>query len=459
MIFCAEIKKHIQDAESKYVFALDIFQEKIQSAIDCTCVERVVVSNLTQEMSFFSKTGAILLKKAPVLPALEDARFICWKQFMKNNTGESSTANKPEAPAFITYTGGTTGGSKGVLLSSAAVLAVSQQYIIGENRPRPESKWMLVLPLFIAFGIICVSIPFMTGMTVIVRLPMGETIGDVCKKFRPNYYVFSPAFWEEFADKKETIDLSCLISPISGGDVLTEKAEKKVDDYLRRCGCKTKLMNGYGMSEVCAAVSVNFDRIYEFGSVGAPFVKNVISAFDVDSGKELTYGQEGEICIHTPSMMIGYLKNPEETENIIRRHDDGLLWVHSGDLGYISENGFVHISGRLKRYILTFYNGVAKKVFSLDIEKKLIENPLVEKCVAVPIEDEQFNQMPAAFVVLSKGVEAGKETENNLRKYADDNMEFVYRPARYFFVDSFPHTKVGKVDYRALEATAKKTSI
>lgn len=447
----SEIKRHLLDAESKYVFTLDIFQETIQASISDTCVEKVVVSALTQEMSFYNKAGARLLKKIPALPRVTDDRFMSWSQFVKYNTGESSIAKDPTTPAFITYTGGTTGGSKGVLLSSAAVLAVSEQYIIGEQRISPDSKWMLVLPLFIAFGLICVSIPFMTGMTIIIRLPMGETIGDVCKRFRPNYYVFSPAFWEDFADKNEKIDLSSLVSPISGGDVLTEKAEKKIDKYLQRCGCKTKLMNGYGMSEVCAAVSVNYDQIYEFGSVGAPFVKNIISAFDVDSGKELQYGQEGEICIQTPSMMIGYLKNEEETNNIIRRHDDGLLWVHSGDLGYVSENGFIHISGRLKRYILTFYNGVAKKVFSLDIEKKLIENPLVEKCVAVPYDSEEFNQVPVAFIILSKGVEANRETEKALRKYADENMEDIYRPARYFFVDSFPHTKVGKIDYRTLE--------
>lgn len=454
-----EIKNHIMDAKSKFIFALDIFQEKILASIDGTYVEKVVVSNLTQEMSLFNKVGAMMLKKIQVLPIVEDPRFVSWKQFMKYNTGESSTAKKPETPAFITYTGGTTGGSKGVLLSSTAVLAVSQQYIIGEDRAKPERKWMHVQPLFIAFGLICITIPLMTGMQIIIRLPLSETIGDVCKKFKPHYYVYGPAFWEDFADKNEIIDLSDLLSPISGGDVLTEKAERKVDEYLQRCGCKTKLMNGYGMSEVCAAVSVNFDRIYEFGSVGAPFVKNVISAFSVDSGKELTYGQEGEICIHTPSMMIGYLKNEEETNNIIRMHDDGLLWVHSGDLGYISENGFVHISGRLKRYFLTFFNGVIKKVFSLDIEKKMIENPLVEKCVAVPFDDEKYNQVPVAFVVLSKGVEPNKETEKALRKYAEENMEFVYRPVKYIFVHSFPHTKVGKVDYRALEAKAKETSI
>jgi long-chain acyl-CoA synthetase len=191
--------------------------------------------------------------------------------------------------------------------------------------------------------------------------------------------------------------------------------------------------------------------IYEFGSVGVPFIKNIISAFDVDSGKELPYGQEGEICIHTPSMMLGYLNNQTETDNIIKKHDDGLLWVHSGDLGYISENGFVHISGRLKRYCLTFYNGVAKKVFSLDVEKKMIQSPYVENCVTVPVNHKDYNQVHAAYVILAKGVEANTETEAALYKYANENMDFVYRPFKIIFVNQYPRTKVGKINYRALE--------
>ena len=198
-----------------------------------------------------------------------------------------------------------------------------------------------------------------------------------------------------------------------------------------------------------------YGHIYEFGSVGVPFIKNIISAFDVDSGKELPYGQEGEICIHTPSMMLGYLNNQTETDNIIKKHDDGLLWVHSGDLGYISENGFVHISGRLKRYCLTFYNGVAKKVFSLDVEKKMIQSPYVENCVAVPVNHKDYNQVHAAYVILAKGVEANTETEAALYKYANENMDFVYRPFKFIFVNQYPRTKVGKIDYRALELSSQ----
>lgn len=101
--------------------------------------------------------------------------------------------------------------------------------------------------------------------------------------------------------------------------------------------------------------------MYKSGSVGITFLQNILSAFDVDTGKELSYGEEGEICICTPSRMLGYINKPDETANILWKHEDGKLRVHTGDLGYIDEDGFVYINGRLKRYKLRIGDGLHKK--------------------------------------------------------------------------------------------------
>lgn len=450
-----EIKRHINSAGSSIIFALDLFQDKILNIINDTKVRTVVVGNLMQGMSLLNRVGATLWKKMKPIPLPADSRFISWKQFLKRGSGTSSTSHNPEAPAFITYTGGTTGGSKGVLLSNKAVIAVAQQYITGERELYRSSNWIQVLPLFIAYGVTCsLMIPLTVGMTLIVRIPMADSIVQLCKKFKPNHVMYGPAFWEAFADDNEDLDLSYFIAPITGGDTLPEKVENKINAYLEKCGSPYKIMNGYGMTEVGAAVSCNFRHAYEFGSVGVPFVKNVVSTFDVETGKELPIGEEGEICINTLSAMIGYLNNPEETSNILKRHEDGLLWIHSGDLGYISENGFIHISGRLKRYMLCIANGIQKKVFTLDIEKALVKHPAVEKIVVVPVDDKVINQAPVAFVVLSDKEADQATVEHSLQKFAEENLEAVYRPKKYFFVPKYPLTKVGKVDYRALEQEA-----
>lgn len=454
-----ELKKYILDVKSKIVVTLDLFQDKFAQIANETQLEKVIVARSTGSMSPTNQLGARLFKGIKPIPLPDDSRFITWKKFFETKKESKRTCHDADAPAIITYTGGTTGGSKGAILSNKAIIAVAQQYIIGERELRRESKWMQVLPLFIAYGVTCsLMIPLTIGMTLIVRIPMSESIVDLYKKFKPNHIMYGPAYWEAFADANENLDLSNLIAPITGGDTLHVATESKINDYLKRHGSPYLLMNGYGMTEVGAAVSVNYKYAHKFGSVGMPFVKNVIAAFDTETGQELRYGERGEICIQTPSMMLGYVNNLEETNNIIKEHEDGKLWVHSGDLGYITEDGFVHISGRLKRYMMYIANGLHKKIFSLDIEKVLLEHPYVDNCAVVPIADNVTFQKPVAFIILKKNILHDKNLKNEFQSYTVKNLQEEYRPIKFIFTNKFPLTKVGKVDYLALEKMAEKAN-
>lgn len=451
-----ELKKYILDVKSKLVFTLDLFQDKFVQIASETQLEKIVVAGSTGSMSLANQIGARLFKGIKPIQLPDDSRFVTWKNFFENKKESKTICHDANAPTVITYTGGTTGGSKGAILSNKAIIAVAQQYIMGERELRRESIWMQVLPLFIAYGVTCsLMIPLTVGMTLIVRIPMAESIADFYKKFKPNHIMYGPAYWEAFADANENLDLSNLIAPITGGDMLHAVTETKINDYLQKHRSPYLLMNGYGMTEVGAAVSVNYKYAHEFGSVGMPFVKNVIAAFDTETGQELRYGERGEICIQTPSMMLGYINNPDETNNIIKRHEDGQLWVHSGDLGYISEDGFVHISGRLKRYMMYIANGLHKKIFSLDIEKVLLEHPYVDNCAVVPIADSVTVQKPVAFIILKKDISHEVNIEKEFSAYAEKNLQDGYKPVKYIFVDRFPLTKVGKVDYIALEKEAE----
>ena len=455
---CEELKKYVLDVNSKIVFTLDWFQDKFAQIVRETGLERIVVAGSTDSMSFINQMGARLFKGIKPIPLPSDPRFTTWKKFFQNKKESKRTCHDADAPAVITYTGGTTGGSKGAILTNKAIIAVAQQYIMGEQELRRESTWMQVLPLFIAYGVTCsLVIPLTVGMTLIVRIPMAESIAEFYKKFKPNHIMYGPAYWEAFADANENLDLSNLIAPITGGDALHAATETKINDYLQKHGSPYLLMNGYGMTEVGAAVSVNYKYAHEFGSVGIPFVKNIISTFDTETGQELRYGERVEICIQTPSMMLGYVNNPEETNNIIRKHEDGQLWVHSGDLGYVTEDGFVHISGRLKRYMMYIANGLHKKIFSLDIEKVLLEHPYVDNCAVVPIADNDTFQKPVAFIILKKDMPYDINIENEFEAYAEKNLQDGYKPVKYFFVYGFPLTKVGKIDYLALEKAAEKS--
>ena len=447
-----ELKKYITDVKSTVVFTLDMFQDKFEQIVDETQIKTVIVANLTQSMSFVNRLGAKYIKGMKSISLPKDSRFIDWKRFYAKGRASEKTVRDPEAPAIITYTGGTTGGSKGAVLSNKAVNAVAKQYILGEPELNRDSKWIQILPLFIAYGVTCsLMIPLAFGMTLVVRIPMTDSIAQLCRKIKPNHIMYGPAYWEKFADDNEDLDLSNLIAPITGGDVLHTTTETKINKYLNEHGCSYPLLNGYGMTEVGAAVSVNFKYAHESGSVGIPFVKDVISTFDIETGAELKYGEKGEICICAPSMMIGYVNNPQETDNIIKKHDDGQLWVHSGDLGYITEDGFVHISGRLKRYLLYIANGLQKKVFSLDIEKVLLEHPKVDNCAVVPIADDITCQAPVAYIILKKEHRSDSNVNSEFENYCKIHLADGYRPTKFYFIDRFPLTKVGKIDYLTLE--------
>lgn len=451
-----ELMNNITVTNSSLVFTVDMFQDKFLQIVNESHIKKVIVANLTQSMSWINRVGARLLKGIKPQKLPNHPLFISWAVFFADDkTLSFHTCHNPDAPAMITYTGGTTGGSKGVLLSNKAINSISQQYILSEGKLSKTSVWLHVLPLFIAYGVTCSMMIFLSaGITGIIRLPMAESIATLYKKFKPNYIIYGPAFWEKFADDNQKIDLSHLKATLCGGDTLRPSVEKKINNYLKRRGSPVPLLNGYAMTETGAGATLSYAKAYKIGSVGIPLLKVTVSAFDPDTGKELPYNQEGEICIHAPSMMLGYISNESETNKLIRRHDDEKLWVHSGDLGHIDEDGFVYISGRLKRYMLCIANGIQKKVFSLDIERVLLKHPAVDNCAVVPIPDEQINQAPVAYVVLNKKYEKSSSTITDLEQYCKENLESIYRPVKYKFIKEFPLTKIGKIDYMALEKTA-----
>lgn len=443
-----EMIKYINDTGSKLLIILDVFQDKIASIIDFTSIEKVVVMNLSESMGIITRIVARFLKgmKPKVLP--RDSRFVRWKDFVTDAV-QTDSVGKAEDVAVITYTGGTTGGAKGAMLSNRAVLATTYQYILCNTQMERGQTWLQFFPLFIAYGVgPSLHLPLMAGLTLIIRIPMADRLCDIIKKYKPNHILSGPAMWVQLAEDEKDLDLSFLIEPVSGGDKLPIHLEEKVNAYFKKQGADYPLMNGYGLTEVSAGVSINFKNAYRLGSVGVPFCKNIIAAFDLKTGKELCYGEEGEICICTPSLMTGYVNGSDE---MICTHEDGLNWLHSGDLGYVSQDGFVFITGRLKRYFLYIANGEQRKVFSADIEKLLLTHPLVENCAVIPISHKIKNQVAKAYIKLRDKTIDTVYAEQELRDFCNNKMPDRFRPETYKFVQAFPMTKLGKVDYRALE--------
>lgn len=160
--------------------------------------------------------------------------------------------------------------------------------------------------------------------------------------------------------------------------------ESKLNGFLRERGCKYPLSQGYGMSEVSSAASCCCNGNFKSLSVGYPLLTTNVAIFKLGTTEELDYGEEGEICISGPYAMLGYLNNPEETEKVMVTHPDGTVWVHSGDLGCMDEDGFIFIKGRIKRMI-TCFDG--HKIFPVQIESVIGMVNDVQSCAVVGVAD------------------------------------------------------------------------
>ena len=208
------------------------------------------------------------------------------------------------------------------------------------------------------------------------------------------------------------------------------------------------------MTEASAMGTCSFDGVNEIGSDGIPMPKTVIAAFGQDTDYELPYNTIGEICIKTPTMMLGYYKNEEETKKLIRKHSDGAYWIHSGDLGYITENGFIYIKDRMKRMII--FSGY--KIFPAEIENSFMGLSEIEKCCVVAMDDEKNDKVPADFVSL-KDKNLSKDKYENIKlelykKMDQDGLPSYFKPKEIFVIDEFPIINAGKVDYKKLEEKA-----
>ena len=444
-----ELVQNIELCKSNYLFTLDIFQKKILSIINKTNINKVIVANLKSSMSLLTKIAARIIKKVKTIPLVSDEHFISWKAFLAKKD-KCQICGSASDTAVILYTGGTTGGSKAVEISNYNIVSVAWQNMHSPLEMKREHVWAEVLPLFIAYGLASgLHTPLMIGMKVLIRLPLTDTLEQLIK-MKPNMIFSIPNSWKELAQSNKKRDLSFFLIPASGGDTIPVHIEEQITAYLKKNNSKAPFYNGYGLSEACAQVTCGIPESHKAGTVGIPFAKNVVAAFDLETGEELQYDEEGEICIQTPSMMKGYINNEEETRHVLRKHKDGQIWIHTGDLGFVDSDGYLHINGRMKRFFIRQCDGMIKKIFCPDAENHLLQCKDIEQCIFVQKQAET-EQKVCAFIVPSDKTISQSILIDRVKTFCKESLGDFYSPDSLYVIDKFTLTKVGKIDYRALE--------
>ena len=449
------IREYIEEVDSHLLVCLNVVYERCRQAAKRTNVEKVIVLSPADSLPPLMAVGYKLTTPDKNKYA---SNVIRWKQFIKGGEGQSTAAEPydPDHACVVVHTGGTTGSPKGVMLTDDCFNGIALQFQAYPKLFHRGQKLMNIMPPFIAYGFACgIHLPLVLGFTVIIIPNLDpDKLGSLVLKHKPEHMFGVPTHYQQLASdpKLRDKDLSFIINYAAGGDSLSRGAEQTVNDFLAAHGARYPIAKGYGMTEVSSAATVAAGLDNKPGSVGIPMVNTVVAAFEPGTDQELPIGQRGELCISGPCLMKGYYNKPEETAILLRRHPDGRVWAHTGDMGYLDEDGFVYLDSRIKRMIIR-HDGF--KVFPSMIENVVSRHPAVHQCSVVGCADKDHTQgrLPFVYIVLKADTTAKKkQVIRELERMCAEELPEYVQPVAYKFISSMPMTPVGKVDYRQLEA-------
>ena len=454
-----EIEFCLRQASSVVCLTLDQFYGKFENIRGNVPLRSLILTSIKDVLSPVKRKGYYLAEGRKIKKVPENAEIVWWEKFLRdgnNYHGPFHAVRNAQDPAAILYSGGTTGTMKGILLSNLNFNALGQQIIATNPMFKPGDKMLAVMPIFHGFGLgVCIhSMLSSGGRCLLIPRFNPESYAKLLKKHKPNFIAGVPTLYEALLRLKtlNRVDLSCLKGVFSGGDSLSIELKKRFDTFLEQHNASIHVREGYGTTECVTASCLTPIHTAKEGSIGLPFPDTYYKIVKPGTEEEVPYGEEGEICLSGPTVMMEYINNPKETADTLRKHADGLTWVHTGDLGIMDDEGFIYFKQRIKRMIITSgYN-----VYPSQIENALDAHELVHMSCVIGVPDPLKMQKVVAYVVLKPGVKVSEdEAREILLKYCEKHMAKYALPREIRFRDALPKTLVGKVAYRVLEEEEK----
>jgi len=448
-----EIKNYLNSTNSVLLVAFNQTYSKLRNIIKDTKVYKVVIASASESMPLLLNGLYNATKGRKEEKPKNNSLYIFWKEFLHLGDyydGNIDVHKGKDDDAVILHSGGTTGVPKSIVLPNRCFTNISLQAKICFNILNPGDTLLSILPLFHCFGLVVgLYGPLCLGVTCIL-VPQfdAKRFDKLLTKYRPNVLTGVPTLYEALLKNEHMngIDMSQVKMVISGGDSLSVQKNKAVNDFLKSHGSDATITQGYGMTESTGPFCFGSMGSDKLGSVGCPLPGNVVKIVDPETGKEVKAGETGEICLHGDSMMKGYLGNPEETEKVIREHEDGIKYIHTGDLGYLDEDGVLFYVQRMKRIIISSgYN-----VYPQYIENVLRDSEYIKDACVVGVPHPYKQEVAKAFIILEDGVEETYTVKKNIMDYAKKNLSHYMLPREYIYKKEFPKTKLLKTDYNAL---------
>ena len=448
-----EILFSLTSTKSKHLIMLNTFYTKIENIIDKTDVKEVIFASASDYMPFFLKVGYNLSQIGKYKKHPKRDKYLSWKGFYKKYYSTEYIKFPKfgkDTPAVIIHSGGTSGTPKNVVIQNRAFILGALQEKISMKNLHAGDCCLAIMPNFHGFGLsVLMHTPLALGCYSILIPQFDAKKFDIMfHKKNPSCVLGVPTLYEALMSNNnvKNLDLSNLKYIVSGGDILPKSLENKMNEYLKEHNSLGKITQGYGLSEALAAVCLACDDVNKSGSVGIPLAGNQVKIIDPATRETLKYGDIGEICVHSKAFMQGYLNDESETNTALQVHKDGHGWLHTGDLGYMDEDGFIFYKGRLKRMIVSSgYN-----VYPSHVEEVIESHPAVLQCTVVGVPHPYKQEVPKAFIVLKEGYIA-MFVKDDIKAYCKKKLSKYMIPAEFVFRKRLPKTKLGKVDFKSLQ--------
>lgn len=448
-----EIEFYLNESESVTAITLDQFYNKFENIRKNTKVVNIIIASVKDALSKPIRAGYMLTEGRKIKKIPKDAPVIRWNDFMKLSRScfyNYKVEKGYDDPAVILYSGGTTGTTKGIVLTNGNFNSLAEQIVATNPMYRVGDKMLAAMPLFHGFGLgVCVHSMLANGgrCILIPRFTAASYAKQIVKK-RCNFIAGVPTLYEALLrlPSMDGADLSCLKGVFSGGDTLSVELKKKFDKFLYDHKAVIQVREGYGTTETVTACCLTPPHMFKEGSIGLPFPDTYIKIVEPGTDNELPYGEEGEILLAGPTVMLEYFKHPDETAETIREHSDGLRWVYTGDLGVMDEEGFIFFKGRAKRMIISSgYN-----IYPAQLENIIDAHEAVQMSCCIGVPDSYKMEKVKAFIMLKPGFAANDKLKEDIFAYCKKNIAKYAMPYDIEFRDELPKTLVGKVAWRVL---------
>jgi long-chain acyl-CoA synthetase len=450
-----EIEFYLNLSRSRFALTLDAFYGKFKAVKDNTQLKKLVLARIPDYLGWLKRIGFNLTKGRKIPKVPEDPLVVWWRAMM--------TASHPRAPksnagfedlAVILYSGGTTGKPKGIMLSNRNFICEGMQVSAWGNLTGGDAI-LAILPVFHGFGLgVCINAAFMGGAkSILVPQFTPEDVAKLIRVKRPNFIVGVPTLFEALNRNPvfQKTNLSCIKAAFSGADTLPRVVKERFEALVRKQGGDTQLREGFGLTEAVTAIMAMPMTEYRESSVGVPFPDMAAKIVRSGTTETLPPGEEGEICLNGPAVMMGYLDQPEETAQALQRHPDGKIWLHTGDIGTMDADGFFYFRLREKRMI----KSSGMNVYPAQVEEQLYKHPAVREVCVIGVPDAKQVERVKGFVVLKEPDAAGPEMEKELIDFCRKDLIKWSCPREIEFRNELPLTLVGKVAFAELAAEEK----